>query len=1415
MSLKTLGEFSGDSNAFEARFDALRYGKAGDSETSPPIEELLAWLRTCVAHGRYLPVRSPEREALQGLVDYWTTRLLRLGQALPDDIERLADFEPTAGIALEAECPYPGLDPYTDKQRSSFFGRESLVASYIAHLEDPTKRILLIIGASGSGKSSLVLAGVIPKLEESHRSAWLFAPRFTPGDHPVASLSAAVAQAVGQLRLAPEMERSIAARPADAPSELATLCQGKPLLLVVDQFEELFTLCRDASEQKAFGDLLCALSEPDSTAGDFACRILLTLRTDHLARLETSDVLKPLHTRLLGQGNERYLSAIGFLEIKRAIAEPAKRVGLRFCPTALIDQLASQTAGLANGLPLLQFALRRLWDTRPENDHGEPLDLISEEQVKALPDVQRALGTVADGIFQQFTPAQRRICERMLLELVVLDENFEEPLRRRRNEAELARVLETRLPAAGTDVDTVIERFVKAGLLRRFGEGSQTQIEVAHEALLRHWEHINRLVTGERVKERLHLVKQVGREAAEWVSRGKTEGYLNLRGERLERAFEYANDGWLAEFESTEYVEASDAREKAEKVKEAQAKAAKLRAEEAEKAAEQAGLEKAQAEKREAEAREREAIITAKNKTVQLWLAGAFGILVLGGLFAWNTIAGQRSALESRRAVESANLNALSALGLRLRPWEGLDVAYSLAQQGDPSFRFRLAHALERMEDTWLVGEHRNAGLSPNQDGSALLQVDRTRGSESLRIYPIADGKTPGNTPITISLRTRVDSLASAQVGPPIGGNSDDRLAVLVFRDESGKDQIIEAYHLQIDGAGSVKSDSVAFPGLGKAQVLSSIAFDAQGKQAVFSAIDYSNFKSAIYRVGLNSSGKAEMVQLDDPADPRAFPASAVAFAAGATNTDPILITGRLDGAVYCGPRKLDAKDSIAGSESGSAVDIIVLPLSDVFALTDSTGALYAWGCTDAKRQPLRTDGKISGVTLTWMHMDQGAMPLLGFLDDNQPRCYAPKEKEWTRRRCNPLHQVSASIPLPDGKHLTVELSHVAAVQIYPIELLAAQDRKYQARRAGSTVVRWESPTSAAKPFSTIAFPPKSGTDIPSGKSIPWQMKNGEWIADSTNSLVFFAALSRDGKWLAWMEQRANEAQIVARAWQVGADAPTQLPNQSGQPVSVAIANDGTLVQAQAVAAQRVEIHLNGVRIDALDARDQTACLAFSPGRQRLVVGTVPGGQVRVYEVNREPKTGVVTAVAPGPWEKPFDEMNDQRQRQISACDISDHGAVVVGTDEGQVRLRHPGGAWLDLTERPTFRLAAPVQDVAIDGTGQHVLALAAWQLSECSRAGLPGQALRVWNVAPSNDSGSIPISSVCFPNQMVLGVGELVRDQRGEPGVMLVTARGPRWHGCPGCARPNETPEAMLARLIDKAKTAGAQSWGKDKTKL
>jgi WD40 repeat protein len=575
---KSLDEVLDEAERFESHLELVITGKGGESARARFVARITYWLADCAKQGRFIPPASAERRALKSLLEYWSSRLRQ--QGLHEGIGSLADFDPSAGIVLTGDCPYPGLEPYTESRRSSFFGREAAVASYVAHLEQQGNRILLIIGASGSGKSSLALAGILPRLKELHDGARLFGARLTPGAHPGAELAGSVAQAIGRPELASEIERGLGAKPGEALDQLAELCQDKPLMLFVDQFEELLTLCRDAGEQHAFSEALCALSDPTASTGEFSCRILLTLRTDHLARFEDNNALKPLHTRLVGEDNSRYLSAVGFGDIKRAIKDPAEKVGLRFIPAALIDRLASQTAGLSNGLPLLQFALRRLWDTRPTNESGEPLDLIAEEMVNALPDVERALGTVADDIFRGFSTLQQLICERLLLELVVLDESFEEPLRRRRNEAELRTVLRARFQAAG-DLERVISDFVGAGLLRRFGEGSDCQLEVAHEALLRHWDHIYRLVTGAEVKERLHLIKQIGREASDWASRSRMDDYLNLRGERLHRAVTYAEDGWLAEAGLAAYIEACRSQEVAEGLKEERAKQAdrsKLRA---------------------------------------------------------------------------------------------------------------------------------------------------------------------------------------------------------------------------------------------------------------------------------------------------------------------------------------------------------------------------------------------------------------------------------------------------------------------------------------------------------------------------------------------------------------------------------------------------------------------------------------------------------------------------------------------------------------------------------------------------------------------------------------------------------------------------------------------------------------------
>jgi hypothetical protein len=216
------------------------------------------------------------------------------------------------------------------------------------------------------------------------------------------------------------------------------------------------------------------------------------------------------------------------------------------------------------------------------------------------------------------------------------------------------RVLEAAALGSPEDVRLVIDGFLAAGLLRRFGAEPQCQLEVAHEALLRHWPRINQMITGAEAKERLHMIKQIGREAAEWISRGSTEGYVTLRGERLARALPLAREGWLAEHESAEYVAAAQALEHAEQRRQREAEDQKRQAEEAHRAA--------------AEAEAQKVFAVAERRKIQRWLRWALvalPVLLLPMLtFAYFTYMSwdARLALQKRNTELDTLQNAIAVL---------------------------------------------------------------------------------------------------------------------------------------------------------------------------------------------------------------------------------------------------------------------------------------------------------------------------------------------------------------------------------------------------------------------------------------------------------------------------------------------------------------------------------------------------------------------------------------------------------------------------------------------------------------------------------------------------------------------------------------------------------------------------------
>ncbi|MBC7728787.1 MAG: hypothetical protein H7242_14455, partial [Microbacteriaceae bacterium] len=385
MATSPLTALADQGNRLEARFKQ-QLVDTRSADFSAVVADLRAWLDDCVAQGRFLPPGSTDRRALQGQVDYWTSRLRQVGQAF-DELDRLAPFDPQAGHVLADELfPYHGLLAATATGKV-FAGRDEQIQEYADHIGGDDKHpdghaALLIQSESGGGKSSVAMAGVLPELQRRHPD-WRVLPRVTPGTQPADTLR----EALGAL---------LALAEVDARSVLAALRPGETLLVYIDQLEELLTMCTDVHQQEAFSDLLATLAD----AG--VLRLVATMRVDHYERLAHSSACHRLYALLTRDGSVKTLPPMSLAQIRSVILRPADAIGLRFVPAAIVETLASETANAPSGLPLLQFALQRLWDERPRLGglpDGPRLDMTTEASFKALPTLSTALGTVADRYF--------------------------------------------------------------------------------------------------------------------------------------------------------------------------------------------------------------------------------------------------------------------------------------------------------------------------------------------------------------------------------------------------------------------------------------------------------------------------------------------------------------------------------------------------------------------------------------------------------------------------------------------------------------------------------------------------------------------------------------------------------------------------------------------------------------------------------------------------------------------------------------------------------------------------------------------------------------------------------------------------------------------------------------------------------
>ncbi len=433
-------------------------------------------------------------------------------------------------------CPYRGLQGFDEQHAEFFFGREADVQRLVEKLK--AEPFLAVVGPSGSGKSSLARAGLIPALRRgavAGSESWdVVALR--PGAHPLDALTGHVLAAYpdlaagavrDQLAADPRTLRLLTARPPRG---------GARPLFLVDQCEEVFTLCRSEDERRLF-----LLNVLHAAAADGPSVVLITLRADFYPRCAAYPALAQ-HMA----GHQFLVGAMSEEGLRQAIEEPARLVGLE--PEAgLIDTILDDVRHQPGALPLLEHALLELWQRR----RGGMLTLEAYQESGG---VTGALAKRADATLATFAPEQRAIVRRVLLRLTQPGEGSEDT-RRRAAMSELVT-----LPAAADAIQGVVRSLADARLLTTGGN----EVEVAHEALIRGWPQLRRWVEEDRQGLRTH--RRLTDAAEQWRALGDDPGAL-YRGARLAATRDWAADHEpdLNELER-EFLAASVAAEVAETV---------------------------------------------------------------------------------------------------------------------------------------------------------------------------------------------------------------------------------------------------------------------------------------------------------------------------------------------------------------------------------------------------------------------------------------------------------------------------------------------------------------------------------------------------------------------------------------------------------------------------------------------------------------------------------------------------------------------------------------------------------------------------------------------------------------------------------------------------------------------------------
>jgi class 3 adenylate cyclase/WD40 repeat protein/energy-coupling factor transporter ATP-binding protein EcfA2 len=366
-----------------------------------------------------------------------------------------------------AECPYRGLLAFEAHDRHLFFGREDVAADVLARIAPG--QLLAVVGASGSGKSSLLRAGVVAAVQAGEVRCARSASLATPGPEPTTQLE-------------------------DADDQL----------LVVDQFEELYTQCRDPERRSRF--IRALLARRGS--------VVIGVRADFYGEMS----LVPELASAVAE-NQVLLGPMSDAELRRAIAEPARLAGLRPEP-GLIDLVLRDVAGEPGALPLMSHALRETWERRD----GRTLTVEAYQESGG---VSSAVAKTADAVVDGTAKADRPLLRNVFLRLTEIRDDVEDTRRRAQ--------IEELVPqgASPAIVRTLLERLAEARLVTL----DERTAEVAHEVLIRRWPTLRRWLEEDREGIRLH--RRLSDAARLWIAAGRESTDL-YRGTRLDAAVERA-----------------------------------------------------------------------------------------------------------------------------------------------------------------------------------------------------------------------------------------------------------------------------------------------------------------------------------------------------------------------------------------------------------------------------------------------------------------------------------------------------------------------------------------------------------------------------------------------------------------------------------------------------------------------------------------------------------------------------------------------------------------------------------------------------------------------------------------------------------------------------------------------------------